>query len=402
MKRHVLYITFDGLLEPLGESQVVRLVERLSITNTARFTIVSLEKEADLQDLRRIGALRDRLQRSNITWRYAEYRHGVRGNADNMTRVTEAVTTVVQQDLPCLVHARSYQAGVIAMGVWRISKVPYLFDFRGYWVDERIEANRWFKNRMSLRAARVLERQLFQNAAGVVSLALPAAADILDGKFGSWNDRPVWVIPTAVDESEFDLSLRAEKRPPTLEGKLVIGFIGSFNSSYMVERSFELVADLCNLRTDAHLLVLTRQQDEARAMIQKMKISSTQYTVESANHAEMPKWMATVDWGLTLLYTTQAKRGSMPTKLGEFLASGVRPIHHGCNTEVTRWVDFTGSGIVVSDLSRQGIRDVAKRIAEDDASKVDLKHARDVAMAHFSLENCAQRYTDIYDELIRS
>jgi glycosyltransferase involved in cell wall biosynthesis len=400
MKRHVLYITFDGLLEPLGESQVVRLVERLSKIDIARFTVVSLEKEADLQDVARVDALHARLEQSNIVWRYAKYRHGVRGNADNMTRVTEIVGDVVRRDRPSLIHARSYQAGLIAMGMRGVSKVPYLFDFRGYWVDERIEANRWFKNEPSLHAARVLERQLFQNAAGVVSLALPAAGDTLDGKFGAWDDRPVRVIPTAVDETEFSLDLRAEKRLPELEGKLVIGFIGSFNSSYMIDRSFELVADLCDLREDAYLLVLTRQKEEAMAMIQKVGIPEGRYSVESATHAEMPKWMASVDWGLTLLYTTQAKRGSMPTKLGEFLASGVRPIHHGCNDEVTRWVDFTGSGMVVSDLSREGVREVARKIADDESSKVNLGHAREVAMRHFSLARCAQRYADLYDELI--
>lgn len=42
-KKEVLYITYDGLLEPIGQSQILKYVVHLSSQHD--FTILSLEKE---------------------------------------------------------------------------------------------------------------------------------------------------------------------------------------------------------------------------------------------------------------------------------------------------------------------------------------------------------------------
>ena len=49
----ILYLSYDGLLEPLGESQVVSYLERLS--PPYQLTVVSFEKEQDLRDRGRVS-----------------------------------------------------------------------------------------------------------------------------------------------------------------------------------------------------------------------------------------------------------------------------------------------------------------------------------------------------------
>ena len=56
----VLYVTFDGLLQPLGRSQVVRYLERLSDRGW-QFCILSLERAQDLADSERVAALEAKL-----------------------------------------------------------------------------------------------------------------------------------------------------------------------------------------------------------------------------------------------------------------------------------------------------------------------------------------------------
>ncbi|HMB81655.1 MAG TPA: hypothetical protein VKI43_16365, partial [Vicinamibacterales bacterium] len=69
--RRVLYISYDGVLEPLGESQVVAYLERL--TDRAAVALLSFEKPEDLADRARADAMRERLQRAGITWMPRRY-----------------------------------------------------------------------------------------------------------------------------------------------------------------------------------------------------------------------------------------------------------------------------------------------------------------------------------------
>ena len=56
--QHILYLTADGILEPLGASQVTSYVVRLAQLGFA-YEIVSLEKEHDLANAKRSRIYRD-------------------------------------------------------------------------------------------------------------------------------------------------------------------------------------------------------------------------------------------------------------------------------------------------------------------------------------------------------
>ena len=53
----ILYITYDGLMEPLGMSQVWQYLKVLSKNHT--ITIISFEKSIDLLDKDRLNCLRN-------------------------------------------------------------------------------------------------------------------------------------------------------------------------------------------------------------------------------------------------------------------------------------------------------------------------------------------------------
>ena len=52
----VLYISYDGLMEPLGQSQVLRYLEGLSLNH--KIWIISFEKEGDLSDYDKLKSLK--------------------------------------------------------------------------------------------------------------------------------------------------------------------------------------------------------------------------------------------------------------------------------------------------------------------------------------------------------
>ncbi|HYF63804.1 MAG TPA: hypothetical protein VD886_13370, partial [Herpetosiphonaceae bacterium] len=69
---NVLYLSYNGALEPLGINQIVIYPEILTQAGH-RFTFLTFEKPQDARDGQRVTALRQRLERNNITWIPAAY-----------------------------------------------------------------------------------------------------------------------------------------------------------------------------------------------------------------------------------------------------------------------------------------------------------------------------------------
>ncbi len=113
----------------------------------------------------------------------------------------------------------------------------------------------------------------------------------------------------------------------------------------------------------------------------------------------MPAWLRLVDWGFLLLNESFAKRASMPTKLGEFLASGVRPIYFGCNDEVGEWVRRAGSGVILDGLEGDSLKRAARTMAQVEGGAEAMAQARAIAAPHFALSYGVSRYAELLDRL---
>ena len=64
LKTEVLYITYDGLLEPIGQSQILKYIVHLS--DDHNFTILSLEKESDLAEEKKLHQCNAILKQSRV------------------------------------------------------------------------------------------------------------------------------------------------------------------------------------------------------------------------------------------------------------------------------------------------------------------------------------------------
>lgn len=398
----ILYISFDGILEPLGHSQILRVLEGLARRGHP-YVLLSLERRKDLSDVDRVRACREQLAESGIDWIVLPFESGsARSAAENIARALTAAARVCVTRGVRLVHARSYQAGLIALALNAALRVPFLFDARGYWIDERLDEGRWFTNPKALAAARAVERRLFTRSSAVVTLTELQAEDVRRGRFGRPRG-PVLTIPTCADFHDFrirepDYARLPEAIAARLSGKLVIGFVGSVNVSYLLEESLRLARFVLELRPDAHFLVLTRQLDVFREHARAAALDEARTTILTVSHDSMPSWSNIIDWGLLLLRSSAAKRASMPTKLAEFFASGVRPIFHGCNTEVADWVNAAGSGVVLPSVDEDALRQAAQAIANVRSDGPELLRARELAEPHFSLDSGVERY----DRLLKS
>src|SRR5207302_294143 len=94
-------------------------------------------------------------------------------------------------------------------------------------------------------------------------------------------------------------------------------------------------------------------------------------------------------------------RGSMPTKLAEFFAAGVRVLQYGCNSEVSAKVREAGSGFVLNDLSQAELKRIAQMVASDSITKEQVDEARHSTRAYFGIEAGTRKYQELLSTLVK-
>ena len=210
------------------------------------------------------------------------------------------------------------------------------------------------------------------------------------------------MVPTCADFDEFrprsidSLSLVPSDIRERLAGKLVVGVVGSLNRAYLGPQTARLATQVLRRRPDAQVLVLSGQKDEWTAAFAAEAAPLDRVTIVRVDHEAMPQWLDLLTWAVLLLAPeSRAKRGAMPTKLAEFFATGIRVCAHGCNHEVTDWVERVGGGMVLSTTDDDALEHAAAHISTVDSTDPTT---RDRASAHFSLKSGINRY----ERLIRS
>jgi glycosyltransferase involved in cell wall biosynthesis len=404
---NILYLTFEGILEPLGRSQVLRYVRDLH-ERDFRYTILSLEHHPVIESGDEVNQLEAELAASSIGWKHLVYQTGSsRAVIGNVIRAFRSARSLIRERQIQLIHARSYVAAGVAFGLRVLTGVPYIFDMRGYWIDERAAEGRLFNNRIVYSTGKWVERLLLRHAAGVVTLTSLMANDLRETVLRN-SSISTAVIPTCTDYEEFAL---AKDRAPDsvlpadvlarLHSKLVVGMVGSVNASYCLDESLTLFKKLLLLRPDAHLLCISQQTEVISQRVKDQGIPEESFTIVKAQHRDMPRWLRHMDWAFLMLHERFAKRGSMPTKLGELLASGVRPIQYGCNQEVREIVEQSGSGIVLDGITQEDLDLAARKIAANPLANAEVVTAREISRRWFDINSGVVEYQRLLSEVFQ-
>lgn len=396
MRGRLTHISIDGLSTPLGRSQVLAVSERL---RAAGWTCTVLSLEPEPEDRADFEALERRVASGGIRWLHRPYIHGRLGTVKNVMSVAAMVRRMKGET--DIFHCRSYFGAFFPAASSMFGRAPYVFDTRGYWVDEKIESGRWFQDRASRSIARQVERQLYERASGIVCLTELATEDVRSGRFGRRHPEALSIcIPTCADYEKFTM----EKGDPPhrfLRDGPIVAYVGSLNPSYEYRKSLELAVRVLQRIPRAKFLALTSQISDMTSLTDELSIPQERRLITSVGHEEVHQWLPWIDFGLTLLVApNQAKRASMPTKLGEFFATGVSPISHGANREVDEWIRRAGSGFVLDDLSAASLDQALEFVAKGPPDSESLSRARRVAEPHFSLESGVARYDSLFQGVL--
>jgi glycosyltransferase involved in cell wall biosynthesis len=379
----VLYISYDGLLEPLGQSQVLAYLRRLAAGH--RISVVSYEKPDDWAAVARRDALRADVQAAGIAWHPLRYhkRFSVAATAWDVAQGWALSRRLVRQQGIEIVHARSYVPSLIALRLKRTLGVRYLFDMRGFWPDEKVDAGTWSRTSPVYRQAKRFERTFLTSADAVVSLTQAGVDEMDRFDYLQGQDVEFTVIP-------------AEPR----RGPFTLGYVGNTGGWYRFEPVVAAFKAIRAEQPDARLLVVNKGQHEAiRAHLAAYDVPPDRVELTALDFADVPNAIRRMDATAFFIAPTFSKQASAPTKLAEFLGCGVPCLVNDGVGDMGRIVRDDGVGVVVDQVSdATAVRGALKLQAM--ASDPDVRaRCVETARRRFSLEKGVTAYDGLYRQL---
>src|ERR1700688_4205963 len=145
-KRRVLYISYNGMLDPLGQSQVIPYLKELGNAGV-QFTLLSFERpQAFTPDgVEMCAALQRELANNGIDWHWLRYhkKPSLPATAYDVWAGARLGDRLVRNKQIEMVHARSHIPAAIAVRLKRRWGVKMIFDVRGLMAEEYADAGHW-------------------------------------------------------------------------------------------------------------------------------------------------------------------------------------------------------------------------------------------------------------------
>lgn len=398
----ILYISYDGVLEPLGESQVVAYLERLSWQR--KITLISFEKRHDLTDSKRLVEMRSRLADRGIQWiplRYHKWPSVASTAYDVLGGVALGILLTRPNRLQ-LVHARGYVAALIGLVLKRLFGMKFLFDMRGFWADEKVDGGHWSSRSPLYKITKRCERRFFESADAIVSLTYEGVKAFPDLGYRIRTGIPVEVIPTCTDLEKFSPGPKDPKLASGLglDGHLVIGCTGSLSNWYLRQPMLDCLSYLARALYKVKILIVTREDHERlRSDALHAGIPADQLVFTQAPFAVMPEYLRLMDLGLFFIKVCFSKKGSSATKLGEFLATGIPVVINDGVGDSGRIVREHRAGVVLSRMEPAEFKASLDEIRTLLRDPLVGRRCRDAARKYFDLDEGSARYAALYGKL---
>jgi glycosyltransferase involved in cell wall biosynthesis len=404
----VLYLTYDGLADHIGQSQVLPYLLGCAQAGHC-ITVISFEKPA------RMAIHGDEVSRrcreAGIEWRPQRFRSSppLLAKAIDLAAMRRAAARAVRERRFGLIHCRSYPAAAIGLKLKRKHGIPLLFDMRGFWPDQRREGGRWRSDTALGRALfnrwKKLEGELYGEADHIVVLTAAAREVIVASP--RYRDAPISVIPCCADFDLFRLSTAEERSAARAELGIgadapILVYLGSLGTVYRLDALLGVFAAarerlpglkvlfigsgrLGPILTEAGRIGVQLGPDEIRSV--------------TAAREDVSRWINAGDVGLCFCTPTFSSLGVSATKVGEYLACGLPVVGNRQIGDFARIVEAVGSGNVLDDLTEESLREAGERMPG--LIHAERAQIRERARRFLDLHKGVDAYRQIYEDLLQ-
>jgi glycosyltransferase involved in cell wall biosynthesis len=205
-------------------------------------------------------------------------------------------------------------------------------------------------NRVTIAAARVLERLAYRNATQVIALS----PDIKAGVIASgYPEERVTVIPNACDLELFDVGpapgLALRRQHQWLQHRPLVVYTGTLGRVNGVAYLAHLAAEVGRLDPEVCFVVVGdgREEDHVRCTAERLGVLGRNFfMLREMPKTEIARWLSAADIATSLVIDLRVLWANSANKVFDALAAG-KPVainHRGWQAEL---LEHTGAGLVL-------------------------------------------------------
>jgi len=405
----VLYLSYDGMTDPLGQSQVLPYIIGLS-KEGYRFTIISFEKNEKFKESQ--TEIRKLLSEHNIIWHPLSYTKWppIFSTVFDLIRLRNKVASLHKKRKFAILHCRSYITALVGQWMKKKFGTKFIFDMRGFWADERVDGNIWKLSNPLFKLVyeffKRKEKQFLEQADYTICLTHAAKNEIESWKRINQQSIPIAVIPCCVDMNLFNSEAIQQQDLDTHRVSLnlskddyVLSYLGSLGTWYMLDEMLDFFKELLSQKPLAKFLFITGDNPELiqQAAIKK-SIPTDSVVIVKSPRSEVPLHLSLSDMCIFFINPSYSKMASSPTKQGEIMALGLPVV---CNAGVGD-TDYVlrkyDSGFVVQDFTIASYRTQIEQMLSEELNKEKIIQG---ATDFYSLQKGIKSYSYVYQNLLQ-
>ncbi|MFZ6009324.1 MAG: glycosyltransferase [Bacteroidota bacterium] len=343
----VLYMSYDGLTDPLGQSQILPYLTGLAQKGHS-ISILSFEKPDRFTKLRQ--EIEAQCRAVNIQWFPLQYhkRPPVLSTVYDVWMLHRKAFSLYQQHKYDMVHCRSYITSLVGLRMKQRTGIRFLFDMRGFWVEERVEGGLWNLRNPLYKAVHDFfkrkEKQFIREADSIVSLTYKAKAYI--ERTFSAGQHKIIVIPCSADLQFFKPENFSAGDKQALREKLgirhddfVLLYLGSLGTWYCYDEMVTFYHVLKEKNPKARFLFVTPDLDRVESHPDFIKVTATRNDVA--------KYASIAQLAVYFIKPTFSKSASSATKMAELMAMRIPFITNSDIGDIEWLMQDTTAGYVI-------------------------------------------------------
>jgi glycosyltransferase involved in cell wall biosynthesis len=409
-QKNILFISYDGMTDPLGQSQVLPYLLGLSKHGYKIFLISSEKEEAFAQNE---NIVNDIIKDSGITWVPLNYtkKPPVLSTMLDIYKIKKAAKKIHQQYQLDMVHTRPGVPALIGMWMKKKFGIKFLNDIRDFYADSRVDGKMWnLKNPLYNTVYKYFKHKEYEQIAindGVVCLTA-AAEKIIRALPQFKKQTPLEVIPCSADLELFNPAAISKEQTNEVKEQfgikpadIIIAYLGSVGGLYLTDEMMHFCKTISNKIPSAKFLFISPgRHQEIAAAAARYGIPQTKLIIKKAARIEVPLFLSVSHFSVFFIKPCFSRKAQSPTKHGEIMAMGIPIITNRGIGDVEEIILQYNSGIVIKDFTEEEYANVADKITS--GNSFNTATIRNGAENFYDLFSAIEKYKRIYENILQA
>lgn len=406
-KKNTLFISYDGMTDPLGQSQVIPYLQGIQKDGYNIFLLSCEKKEAYQKGRATVLQL---LENSGIHWVPLLYtkRPPVLSTMYDVLKLKRAATRIHRRHPISLVHTRPGIPSLVGAWFKKKYRVAFLNDIREFYADSRVDGGMWDLNKMVYKRVykyfKQKEAEQVKLSDGIVCLT--AAGEKIIRSWPEYDQStPLAMIPCSVDLTLFDAGTIENGQKAKLAAELgisgqdiVVSYLGSIGGWYLTEEMLRFCKVVSSKYPAAKFLFISPHQ---HSLIQQLAashgIEQDRVITVKATRNEVPILLSLSTFSVFFIKPCYSKLSSSPTKHGEIMGMGIPVVTNAGVGDVEDITNKYNSGVILHHFSAADYEAACGKIIETSFDKAQIRRG---ALEFYSLDAAIAKYREMYAAIL--